>query len=133
MRCGYTRVSTKNQNIEVQVDELVIAGVGRAHIFTDVDVDVSGKRVRRPGLDSLREVLEASDEVVVTKLDRLGRSMIHIAQLTQEFRDNGIGFKSLKDSVDTSTASGRTARWRSSHSCDGRRAGWSRWRLRDLR
>ena len=52
-------------------------------------------------------MLQPGDEVVVIRLDRLGRSMIHKAQLAQGFREGGIGFKSLKDPVDTSTASGR--------------------------
>jgi len=102
---GYVRVSTKDQKVDVQVDELVAVGVERANIF--VDIGVSGKRASRPGLDALLAALQPGDEVVVTKLDRLGRSMIHTAQLAQGFREGGIGFKSLKDSVDTSTASGR--------------------------
>lgn len=105
MRYGYVRVSTKDQKVDVQVDELLTAGVSRENVFADVGV--SGKRASRPGLDALLATLMPGDEVVVTKLDRLGRSMIHTAQLAQGFREDGIGFKSLKDSVDTSTASGR--------------------------
>lgn len=102
---GYARVSTKDQVIEAQVDALVAAGVDRANIF--MDVGVSGKRAQRPGLDAMLAKLTSGDEVVVTKLDRLGRSMIHTAQLAEGFRRDDIGFVSLSDNVDTSTAQGR--------------------------
>lgn len=105
MRYGYARVSMKSQEIGGQIDELVAAGVAPENIFTDIGV--SGKRASRPGLDTMLAALQSGDEVTITKLDRLGRSMIHTAQLAEQFLAGGIGFRSLKDAVDTSTASGR--------------------------
>ena len=105
MRYGYARVSTRSQEIGSQLTELVEAGVAEENIFKDVGV--SGKRASRPGLDAMLAVLEPGDEVVVVKLDRLGRSMLHTAQLAADFREQEVGFRSLRDGVDTSTASGR--------------------------
>lgn len=102
---GYARVSTKSQNIGVQTERLIAAGVEKGNIFTDVGV--SGKRAQRPGLDGLLAVLEAGDEVVIVKLDRIGRSMIHTAQLAEHFRANGIALRSLNDGVNLSTKEGR--------------------------
>ena len=105
MRYGYARVSTRSQEIGSQLTELVEAGVAEVNIFKDVGV--SGKRASRPGLNTMLAVLEPGDEVVVVKLDRLGRSMLHTAQLAADFREQEVGFRSLRDGVDTSTASGR--------------------------
>ena len=105
MKFGYARVSTKDQNIGMQVDALVDAGVDPANIFTDEGV--SGKRANRPGLDAMLSKLRKGDEVVVWRLDRLGRSMIHVAQLGERFANDGVGFKSISDGVDTSTSTGR--------------------------
>lgn len=85
MKYGYARVSTKDQNVEIQIDELIAAGIDKANIFTDVGV--SGKHAIRPGLDALLELVQPGDDVVVTKLDRLSRSMIHTAQLAESFRE----------------------------------------------
>lgn len=105
MKFGYARVSTKDQNIGMQVDALVDAGVERENIFTDEGV--SGKRSSRPGLDAMLGKLREGDEVVVWRLDRLGRSMIHVAQLGENFKNRGVGFKSISDGVDTSSSTGR--------------------------
>lgn len=105
MKFGYARVSTKDQNIGMQVDALVDAGVERENIFTDEGV--SGKRSSRPGLDAMLGKLREGDEVVVWRLDRLGRSMIHVAQLGEDFKNQGVGFKSISDGVDTSLSTGR--------------------------
>ena len=105
MRYGYARVSTKSQEIGSQVDDLVTAGVAPENIFKDVGV--SGKRASRPGLDAMLAAVQPGDDVVVVKLDRLGRSMLHTAQLAAGFREREVGFHSLRDGVDTSTASGR--------------------------
>lgn len=105
MRYGYARVSTRSQEIGSQLTELVEAGVVEDKIFRDAGV--SGKRASRPGLDAMLAVLEPGDEVVVVKLDRLGRSMLHAAQLAADFREREVGFRSLRDGVDTSTPSGR--------------------------
>lgn len=105
MKFGYARVSTKDQNIGMQVDALVDAGVERENIFTDEGV--SGKRSSRPGLDAMLGKLREGDEVVVWRLDRLGRSMIHVAQLGENFKNQGVGFKSISDGVNTSSSTGR--------------------------
>lgn len=105
MKFGYARVSTKDQNIGMQVDALVDAGVERENIFTDEGV--SGRRSSRPGLDAMLDKLREGDEVVVWRLDRLGRSMIHVAQLGEDFKNQGVGFKSISDGVDTSSSTGR--------------------------
>lgn len=105
MKFGYARVSTKDQNIGMQVDALVDAGVERENIFTDEGV--SGKRSSRPGLDAMLDKLREGDEVVVWRLDRLGRSMVHVAQLGENFKNQGVGFKSISDGVDTSASTGR--------------------------
>lgn len=105
MKFGYARVSTKDQNIGMQVDALVDAGVERENIFTDEGV--SGKRSSRPGLDAMLDKLREGDEVVVWRLDRLGRSMIHVAQLGEDFKNRGVGFKSISDGVNTSSSTGR--------------------------
>ena len=105
MKFGYARVSTKDQNIGMQVEALTAAGVDPANIYTDEGV--SGKRANRPGLDAMLSKLRKGDEVVVWRLDRLGRSMIHVAQLGAQFAEDGIGFKSISDGVDTSTSTGR--------------------------
>ena len=109
MLIGYMRVSKTDgsQNTDLQRDALISAGVGNSYIYEDF---CSGSLDGRPSLDAALKALREGDTLVVWKLDRLGRSMIHTAQLAQGFREGGIGFKSLKDSVDTSTASGRMMR-----------------------
>lgn len=101
---GYARVSTEAQALENQTSVLQTAGIESGNIYTD---KVSGKRAARPGLDAMRAKLREGDEVVVVKLDRLGRSMQHIINLVGEFRADGIEFTSINDGVDTSTANGR--------------------------
>ncbi|MCT1658207.1 recombinase family protein [Brevibacterium luteolum] len=102
---GYARVSTTDQNIDLQVEALKQAGVKPENIYTDIGV--SGKRAKRPALDQMLNKLRKGDEVIVWRLDRLGRSMIHVAQLGEQFKEQGIGFKSLNDGVDTNTTTGR--------------------------
>lgn len=99
---GYARVSTMEQNLEAQRGELEAAGC--EEIVTDV---ISGSREVRPGLDRLLERLVAGDVVTVVRLDRLGRSMMHTLNLVAQFRDAGVGFRSLRDGIDAETAAGR--------------------------
>jgi DNA invertase Pin-like site-specific DNA recombinase len=99
---GYARVSTQDQNLELQIDALTKAGCQR--IFED---KISGTRTERPGLTKAQEMLREGDTLVVWKLDRLGRSVKHLVDLVGEFRKRGIEFKSLTDSIDTGTPSGR--------------------------
>lgn len=102
---GYARVSTNDQSVEQQVDALLAAGVEEGNILRDVGV--SGTRQQRPGLDALLAQLRPGDTVKVWKLDRLGRSMAHIAGLIQDFKNQGITLVSITDGIDTSTSAGR--------------------------
>jgi DNA invertase Pin-like site-specific DNA recombinase len=102
MLIGYARVSTQDQNLELQRDALLKAGCQKIY-----DDRLSGARADRPGLSMALEMLREGDSLVVWKLDRLGRSVKQLVDLVTELRKNGIEFKSLTDSIDTNTASGR--------------------------
>ena len=102
MLIGYARVSTQDQNLELQHDALNKAGCEK--IFED---KVSGSRTERPGLNRVMEILRKGDTLVVWKLDRLGRSVKHLVDLVGELSKQGVHFCSLTDSIDTSTTSGR--------------------------
>lgn len=102
MLIGYARVSTQDQNLDLQREALTKAGCQK--IFED---RISGTRAERPGLTKTLEMLREGDTLVVWKLDRLGRSVKHLVDLTSELSQQGINFKSLTDSIDTSTPSGR--------------------------
>ena len=99
---GYARVSTQDQNLELQTEALQKAGCKK--IFED---RASGSRAERLGLAQARENLRAGDTLVVWKLDRLGRSVKQLVDLVGELQQNGTQFKSLTDSIDTGTPSGR--------------------------
>lgn len=101
---GYARVSTTDQDASLQRDALTAAGVHSGYLFTDY---VSGKLERRPELDRLWPQLMAGDTLVVWKLDRLGRSVQHLAGLVAELEERGVGFRSLTEGIDTTTAGGR--------------------------
>lgn len=99
---GYARVSTNDQDLSLQINDLKAAGC--QPIFTD---KVSGTKSDRPGLDDCLKTLRASDTLVVWRLDRLGRSMQHLVSIVTELKNKGIGFRSLRDgAIDTTTASG---------------------------
>lgn len=101
---GYARVSTFDQNLDMQKDALKAAGCERKNIFED---RISGSKTERPGLTRCLENLEAGDVLIVWRLDRLGRSMVHLVSLIEILREKGVGFKSLCDgAIDTTTASG---------------------------
>ena len=101
---GYARVSTIEQEVNLQLDALKQAGCDDANIFTD---KVSGAKAERPGLDAVLKKLKDGDTLLVWRLDRLGRSMPHLVTLIEELRERGIGFRSICDGViDTTTASG---------------------------
>jgi DNA invertase Pin-like site-specific DNA recombinase len=102
MLIGYARVSTQDQNLELQRKALIDAGCEK--IFDD---KVSGSRSERPGLAQALGMLRDGDTLVVWKLDRLGRSVKHLVDLVGELREQGIQFRSLTDSIDTATPSGR--------------------------
>lgn len=101
---GYVRVSTQDQEVQLQVDALEKAGCAKNMIFID---KISGIKSERPGLEKCLARLTAGDTLLVWRLDRLGRSMPHLVQLIEDLGQKGIGFRSLCDGViDTTTASG---------------------------
>lgn len=102
-KIGYARVSTRDQKLRMQRDAL--AAVGCDEIFEDHGV--SGKLHNRPGLDSLLRVLQPGDTVVLFKLDRLGRSVLHLADLLVRFRDEQIHFCSVAEGINTATPGGK--------------------------
>lgn len=103
MKFGYARVSTRDQNLDAQLDALKTAGCEKV-----VTEKVSGSGAKeRPELDRLIDMLREGDILVVYKLDRLGRSTFKLLQLTEELQRCGVEFISLNDSIDTTTAVGR--------------------------
>jgi DNA invertase Pin-like site-specific DNA recombinase len=99
---GYARISTGDQDLSLQIDDLKTAGCEQ--IYTD---KVSGRKNERPGLDACLKTLRPGDTLVVWRLDRLGRSMQHLVSIITELKQRSIGFRSLRDgSIDTTTASG---------------------------
>ena len=102
MIIGYARVSTSDQNPQLQTDAL--KGAGCERIFTD---KASGAREHRPELDHMLDLLRPGDTVVVWKLDRLGRSMKNLIDLVNRFHGMGVNFRSLTEHMDTTTAEGQ--------------------------
>lgn len=103
-KIGYARVSTEDQELNLQVDALLKAGCKDGFIFTD---KISGAMSSRPGLDRCMQNLKPGDTLIVWRLDRLGRSMTHLVNLIESLLKQKIGFKSIQDgSIDTTTASG---------------------------
>lgn len=102
MKIGYARVSTHEQNLDLQIDDLNKAGCER--IYTD---KISGSKSSRPELDDMLKHLRSGDTVVVWKLDRLGRSIKHLIELSEQLQSRDVALESIQDKIDTSTASGR--------------------------
>ncbi|MEM7544177.1 MAG: recombinase family protein [Pseudomonadota bacterium] len=102
-KIGYVRVSDKDQSEALQLDALKAAGCKIIY----GDHGVSGKIRRRAGLDELLSKLKKGDTLVVWKLDRLGRSTIHLLQIMSDLRERGIDFQALTQGIDTTTAVGR--------------------------
>lgn len=101
---GYARISTKEQDLQMQIEALVKAGCERKYIFTDT---ISGGKSERIGLQKCIDQLQAGDTLIVWRLDRLGRSMRHLVGLIDDFKVKGVAFKSICDGIiDTTTASG---------------------------
>lgn len=103
MKIGYARVSTDDQSLDLQRDALAQAGC--VQVFEDVGV--SGSAAKRSGLDAALARVNAGDVLVVWKLDRLGRSLSHLIEIIQQLGARGVGFASLSESIDTTTASGK--------------------------
>lgn len=102
MLIGYARVSTQDQNLELQRQALTQSLCEK--VFEDI---ISGGKTKRPGLDKALDCLRKGDTLVVWKLDRLGRTVKQLVDLITHLSSQGIHFKSLTDAIDTSTPSGR--------------------------
>lgn len=102
MLIGYARISTGEQILDLQLDALKVAGCEK--VFTDT---ISGAKADRPGLAQAIEFARAGDTLVVWRLDRLGRSLQHLIQTITDLQETGIGFRSLNESIDTTTPGGK--------------------------
>lgn len=102
-RIGYARVSTRDQKLRMQRDAL--SAVGCDPVFEDHGV--SGGCSERQGLDAMLSTLNQGDTVVVFKLDRLGRSVLHLADLLVRFQNDGIHFSSISEGINTTTPGGK--------------------------
>ncbi len=102
MRIGYARVSTTEQNLDLQRDALKRAGCEKI-----IEDTASGGKVQRSGLDRVQEMLRPGDVLAVWRLDRLGRSLKHLIELMAELEGQGIGFQSVTESIDTTTPGGK--------------------------
>src|SRR5437764_1930616 len=102
MHIGYARISTGEQTLALQEDALKAAGCER--LLTDT---ASGAKTERPGLAKALEQLRSGDSLVVWRLDRLGRSLRHLIDTLLELDSRGVGFKSLTESIDTTTPGGK--------------------------
>lgn len=102
MRIGYARVSTREQNVDGQHHALTAAGCER--VFVD---KASGKLARRPDWDRCLEQLRGGDELVVTKLDRMGRSVRHLIDVVGELGERGVELVVLDQGIDTTNPGGR--------------------------
>jgi len=102
MLIGYARVSTTDQALDLQTDALKQVSCNK--IFTDI---ASGAKADRPGLTEALGYLREGDTLVVWKLDRLGRSLNHLIQTVTQLGDQKIGFKSIQESLDTTTSGGK--------------------------
>jgi len=102
MLIGYARVSTRDQNLEAQLDALTQAGCQLIY-----QEKVSGAGAARPELDKLLAHLRQGDTVCIYRLDRLGRSLKHLLELVSELERRGAGLISLTDAINTTSAQGR--------------------------
>ncbi len=102
MLVGYARVSTRDQDLSLQIDALKAAGCGR--IFTET---ASGAQRDRPELKAALDYLRRGDTLVVWKLDRLARSMKQLIETIEQLERLEVGFKSLTEEIDTTSAGGR--------------------------
>ena len=103
MNIGYARVSTEEQNLDLQRQALEAAGCEKIH----EDHGVSGAAIERPGLTRALAAAQSGDVLVVWKLDHLGRSLPHLVEVINGLREAGVGFRSLQEQIDTTSAGGR--------------------------
>jgi len=100
---GYIRVSREDQRADLQRDALEKAGC--SHFFEDLGV--SGSKASRPGLDGALSFMREGDVFACWRLDRAGRSTLHVLELLRTLEDRKIGFRSLTEGIDTTTIAGR--------------------------
>jgi DNA invertase Pin-like site-specific DNA recombinase len=102
MRIGYARVSTLEQNLDLQEDALKAAGCEK------IDTDkTGGTKAERPGLERALADVRPGDSLVVWKLDRLGRSLRHLIETVADLSNRGVGFRSIQEAIDTTTSGGK--------------------------
>ena len=104
MLIGYARVSTTEQNLDLQRDALRKTGVRSKHIFTDKS---TGTKEERPGLTEALSHLREGDTLVVWRLDRLGRSLKHLIETVTALQSTGVAFQSITENINTSSATGK--------------------------
>ena len=102
---GYARISTTGQDLDSQRDALAAAGVEAVRTFTDTLSGAAG--THRPGLAALLDYARAGDVVVVTAIDRLGRSVAEVTRTIAELGERGILLRALREGIDTATPTGR--------------------------
>ncbi|TXH17414.1 MAG: recombinase family protein [Mycobacterium sp.] len=102
---GYARVSTTGQDLAAQRDALTAAGVDEARLFADTMTGAAGSE--RPGLAALLDYARPGDVVVVTAIDRLGRSVVEVTRTIADLGGRGITLRALRENVDTATPTGR--------------------------
>lgn len=101
-KIGYARVSTRDQNLDSQIDMLKTVGCDR--IFSE---KVSGRKFKRTELDNCLDYLRDDDTLVITKLDRLGRTTKQLIELSQHLEDNGIDLEIIDMNINTKDAMGK--------------------------
>src|SRR5215210_6078527 len=102
MLIGYARVSTGEQNLDLQQDALKQAGCGE--VYSD---EMSGAKTERPGLQQALTFVRPGDTLVVWRLDRLGRSLKDLVQKVEDLQKRGVGFRSLHEAIDTTSSAGK--------------------------
>ena len=99
---GYARVSTGEQKMDLQLDALKEAGCDK--VFTD---RLSGATAERPGLEEAINYARPGDTLIVWRLDRFGRSLKDLVAKVERLGEKGVGFRSLKETIDTTSSAGK--------------------------
>lgn len=105
---GYARVSSTRQadhGTSLETQEAALKDAGANRIF--IERGVSGAKASRPELDAMLDHLREGDTLLVTRLDRLGRSMQHLVELVADLKERGVAFRSLQEGIDTSNINGQ--------------------------
>ncbi len=103
-KLGYARVSTHEQSLNMQIDDLIAEGIEERDIFKET---VSSRKSHRAELENLLKYAKSGDCIVVWKIDRIARSLKELVNIVNDFDKKGIKFKSLNDDIDLSTANGK--------------------------